>query len=100
MSRIEELFSAKKKNILNVYCTAGYPQLNSTTEVLLALQHYGADMVEIGIPYSDPLADGPVIQQSNMTALKNGMTIQKLFDQLKNLESLTHLGGGGRGKGL
>ncbi|MEO6327792.1 MAG: tryptophan synthase subunit alpha [Ginsengibacter sp.] len=87
MSRIKDLFSAKHHNILNVYCTAGYPQLNSTTEVLLALQKYGADMVEIGIPYSDPLADGPVIQQSNMAALKNGMSIHKLFDQLKNIRT-------------
>ncbi|MEO6456603.1 MAG: tryptophan synthase subunit alpha [Ginsengibacter sp.] len=85
MNRIEALFSAKKKNILSIYCTAGFPKFDSTTEVLLALQQYGADMVEIGIPYSDPLADGPVIQQSSMTALKNGMTIHKLFDQLKNL---------------
>lgn len=99
MNRIEKLFSTKRKNILNVYCTAGYPQLNSTIEVLLALQHYGAHLVEIGIPYSDPLADGPVIQQSNMTALKNGMTIHKLFDQLKNLRtSITPLGDGGKGR--
>lgn len=84
MNRIEALFSTRKKNILNVYCTAGFPQLNSTTEVLNALQLYGADMIEIGIPYSDPLADGPVIQQSNMAALKNGMTIKKLFEQLKS----------------
>src|SRR5215216_2366069 len=87
MNRIEKLFSVKQKNILNVYCTAGFPQLNSTVEVLHALQQHGADMVEIGIPYSDPLADGPVIQESNMTALKNGMSIQKLFDQLKNVRS-------------
>ena len=87
MNRIEKLFSARQKNILNVYCTAGYPQLNSTAEVLLALQQHGADMVEIGIPYSDPLADGPVIQESNMAALKNGMSIQKLFDQLRNLRT-------------
>src|SRR5688500_1432605 len=86
MGRIEKLFSAKQKNILNVYCTAGYPQLNSTTEVLLALQDHGADMVEIGIPYSDPLADGPVIQESNMIALKNGMSIHTLFQQLLSLK--------------
>lgn len=84
MNRIEALFSVKKNNILNVYCTAGFPALDSTREVLHALKTYGADMVEIGIPYSDPLADGPVIQQSNMTALKNGMSIQKLFDQLQD----------------
>jgi tryptophan synthase alpha chain len=82
-NRIEKLFSEKKKDILNVYCTAGFPQLEDTTKVLTALQKYGADMVEIGMPYSDPLADGPVIQQSSMIALQNGMTIQKLFLQLK-----------------
>lgn len=91
MSRIEKLFSAKQNDILNVYCTAGYPQLNSTVEVLLALQDHGADMVEIGIPYSDPLADGPVIQESNMTALKNGMSIQKLFQQLLSLRKVNSL---------
>jgi len=88
MNRIEKLFSEKNKNILNVYCTAGYPKPDSTLEVLYALQQYGADMVEIGIPYSDPLADGPVIQQSNTVALKNGMTIQKLFQQLSALKKI------------
>jgi tryptophan synthase alpha chain len=91
MNRIEKLFSEKNKNILNVYCTAGYPKLDSTLEVLNALQQYGADMVEIGIPYSDPLADGPVIQQSNTVALKNGITIQKLFTQLQNCRTNFHL---------
>lgn len=85
MNRLEKLFSQKNKNILNVYCTAGYPQLNSTVEVITALQHQGVDMVEIGIPYSDPVADGPVIQQSNMQALENGMSIPLLFEQLKNI---------------
>jgi tryptophan synthase alpha chain len=88
MNRIEKLFSEKNKNILNLYCTAGYPKLDSTLEVLNALQQYGADMVEIGIPYSDPLADGPVIQQSNTVALKNGITIQKLFQQLLALKRI------------
>ncbi len=74
-----------------MYCTAGFPQLESTLEVLQSLQQYGADMVEIGMPYSDPLADGPVIQQSNMTALKNGITIQKLFMQLQNCRTNFHL---------
>jgi tryptophan synthase alpha chain len=91
MNRIEKLFSEKKKNILNVYCTAGYPHLESTTEVLRSLQQHGADMVEIGMPYSDPLADGPVIQQSSMTALQNGMTIAKLFEQLKDCRKNFHL---------
>lgn len=91
MNRIEKLFSVKQKNILNVYCTAGYPLLNSTADALYALQKHGADMVEIGMPYSDPLADGPVIQQSSSVALQNGMTIQKLFEQLKDCRKDFHL---------
>jgi tryptophan synthase alpha chain len=84
MSSLQKLFSQKKKNVLNVYCTAGYPHLHSTTEVMKALQQNGADIIELGMPYSDPLADGPVIQQSNMVALANGITISKLFEQLKD----------------
>jgi tryptophan synthase alpha chain len=91
MNRIDELFAAKKKNVLNVYCTAGYPHLNSTLEVLTALQQNGADMIEIGMPYSDPLADGPVIQHSSMVALKNGMSISILFEQLKTLRPAIQL---------
>lgn len=85
MSRIKDLFQKKTKRVLNVYCTAGYPQLNSTIEVIRALQENGADIIELGMPYSDPLADGPVIQQSSSIALVNGMTIRKLFEQLKDL---------------
>jgi tryptophan synthase alpha chain len=91
MNRIDKLFSQKKKDVLNVYCTAGYPLLESTTEVLAALQAAGADIVEIGMPYSDPLADGPVIQQSNMVALHNGMGIQVLFNQLKDVRQTIQL---------
>ena len=83
MNRIDQLFAEKSKDVLNVYCTAGYPNLNSTLEVLTALQQNGADLIEIGMPYSDPLADGPVIQQSNMVALENGMSISLLFEQLQ-----------------
>ena len=90
MSRISRLFQstplgAGGHGILNVYCTAGYPQLNSTIDVMQALQKNGADIIELGMPYSDPLADGPVIQQSSSVALANGMTIKKLFEQLKDL---------------
>jgi tryptophan synthase alpha chain len=85
MGRIEELFKRKKEKILNVYCTVGFPNLDSTLQVMKALQENGADMIELGIPYSDPLADGPVIQQSSSEALKNGMTIKILFEQLKDL---------------
>ena len=85
MSAIQKLFRRKQDQVLNVYCTAGYPQLNSTIEVIKALQKNGADIIELGMPYSDPLADGPVIQQSSSLALANGMTIKKLFEQLKDL---------------
>ncbi|MEO5683771.1 MAG: tryptophan synthase subunit alpha [Chitinophagaceae bacterium] len=83
MNRINQLFQQKKQNVLNVYCTAGYPQLHSTLEVMKALQDSGADIIELGMPYSDPLADGPVIQHSSSIALENGMTIEKLFGQLQ-----------------
>jgi tryptophan synthase alpha chain len=87
MSRLQHLFQTKTQNILNVYCTAGYPQLDSTVPVMKALQANGADIIELGMPYSDPLADGTVIQQSNMIALANGITIGKLFEQLKDVRS-------------
>ncbi len=87
MTRISKIFQQKNQNVLNVYCTAGYPQLNSTLEVIEALQENGADIIEIGMPYSDPLADGPVIQKSNSIALQNGMTISKLFEQLKGFRN-------------
>jgi len=91
MSRITDLFRKKNRRVLNVYCTAGYPQLNSTLEVMKALQDNGADMIELGMPYSDPLADGPVIQASGSKALKNGMTIATLFQQLKNFRQTIQL---------
>jgi tryptophan synthase alpha chain len=94
MNRIKNLFQKKSSNILNVYCTAGYPQLNSTIEVMKALQDNGVDIIELGMPYSDPLADGPAIQQSSSIALANGMTIKKLFEQLKDFRN-SPLGDGG-----
>ncbi len=87
MNRIDQLFLKKNKKILNVYCTAGFPQLNSTLEVMKALQDNGADLIELGMPYSDPLADGPVIQASGNKALENGMTIGILLAQLKGFRS-------------
>jgi tryptophan synthase alpha chain len=84
MSRITDLFRKKDHRVLNVYCTAGFPRLDSTLEVMKALQDNGADMIELGMPYSDPLADGPVIQASGGKALENGMTIATLFQQLKD----------------
>jgi tryptophan synthase alpha chain len=87
MSRIRKLFEKKNKNILSVYFTAGFPTLNSTLTVMKSLQDAGADMIELGIPYSDPLADGPVIQSSGTIALANGMTITHLFKQLRNFRN-------------
>ncbi len=81
-NKLTQLFQTNNKNLLNVYFTAGFPEINSTTEVLLALQESGVDLIEVGMPYSDPIADGPVIQQSNMVAIQNGMTIDLLFTQL------------------
>lgn len=90
-NRIEQLFKQKSKHILNVYCTAGFPKLESTLEVMQALQENGADIIELGMPYSDPLADGPVIQESSTVAIANGMTISKLFQQLKNMRPAIHI---------
>lgn len=87
MNRIEELFQRKQSKVLNVYCTAGYPELDSTVKVMKALQDNGADIIELGMPYSDPLADGPVIQASGGKALENGMTIAKLFEQLRGFRN-------------
>lgn len=91
MKRIEELFRKKGRNVLNVYCTAGFPQLNSTLRVMKALQENGADMIELGMPYSDPLADGPVIQHSSAIAIANGMTIAALFEQLRDFRKEIHV---------
>lgn len=85
MNRLQELFKSKKSRILNVYCTAGFPQLESTVPVMQALQKAGADIIELGMPYSDPLADGPVIQHSSAVALSKGMSIEKLFEQLQDV---------------
>ena len=87
MKRLDELFKKKENKILNVYCTAGFPHLEDTVDVMKALQENGADIIELGMPYSDPLADGPVIQHSSTVALQNGMTIKKLFEQLKDFRS-------------
>lgn len=83
MQRLKNLFQQKHDHILSIYITAGYPHLHSTPDIIKALQQNGADMIELGMPYSDPLADGPVIQHSSSIALKNGMTIKKLFEQLE-----------------
>jgi tryptophan synthase alpha chain len=91
MNRITHLFDTKKHRILSVYFTAGYPQLNDTVAILKSLQSKGIDMVEIGIPFSDPMADGPVIQASSARALRNGMTLRLLFEQLEGIRQDTHI---------
>lgn len=85
MNRIDQLFAKKKKEVLSVYFTAGYPDLKDTVPVLQSLERNGVDLVEIGIPFSDPMADGPVIQASGTQALKNGMSLRELFRQLSNV---------------
>lgn len=85
MNRIDQLFRERQEKILAVYFTAGFPQLASTVPILEALDAGGAELIEVGMPFSDPLADGPVIQQSSSQALKNGMTIDRLFEQLAML---------------
>lgn len=85
MNRIDKLFKEKGTNILSVYFTAGYPQLDLTAGIVRALSDAGADMIEIGIPFSDPMADGPVIQRSNEKALLNGMNLKMIFNQLNNI---------------
>jgi tryptophan synthase alpha chain len=85
MNRINFLFQTKPANILSVFFTAGYPVLHSTVEIIKGLTRAGADMIEIGIPFSDPMADGPVIQFSSNSALKQGMSLKLLFNQLKDI---------------
>ena len=85
MNRIETLFQNKKQNIISVYFTAGYPNLNDTETIITELEKAGTDLIEIGFPFSDPIADGPVIQHSSEQALENGMTLKLLFEQLKNI---------------
>jgi tryptophan synthase alpha chain len=85
MNRIQQLFEQKKENILSVYFTAGYPQLNDTEKIIKYLEEAGVDLIEIGIPFSDPIADGAVIQASSQKSLHNGMNLSLLFEQLKEI---------------
>jgi tryptophan synthase alpha chain len=87
MNRIDKLFKDKQEKILSIYFTAGFPQLEDTRPVMKALEEAGADIIEIGVPYSDPVADGPTIQESNKVALDNGMSLKKLFSQLEGMRS-------------
>ncbi|HPF52329.1 MAG TPA: tryptophan synthase subunit alpha [Draconibacterium sp.] len=90
-NRINQLFQNKQNNILSIYFTAGFPNLNDTIEIIQELEKNGVDLIEIGMPFSDPTADGPTIQQSSEKALKNGMSLNLLFDQLKEIRSSVNI---------
>lgn len=90
-NRLKKIFADKSHKKLSIYFTAGFPHLEDTLPILKALQREGVDLVEIGIPFSDPLADGPVIQHSSEVALKNGMTLKLLFEQLQNVREETDM---------
>jgi tryptophan synthase alpha chain len=90
-NRLNQLFDTEKGNLLSVYYTAGYPELNTTLDIAEALEKSSVDFLEIGFPYSDPVADGPTIQHSSEKALENGMTLHLLFDQLKDLRKRVNI---------
>ena len=90
MNRINQKLRESKK-LLSIYFTAGYPNLNDTATIIQDLEKAGVDMIEIGLPFSDPLADGPTIQASSTQALKNGMTTEVLFNQLKDIRKSVNI---------
>ncbi|HEY3402968.1 MAG TPA: tryptophan synthase subunit alpha, partial [Ohtaekwangia sp.] len=90
-NRITDLFEKKNKNILSVFYTAGFPKLNDTVAIAESLEKSGADIIEIGIPFSDPVADGPTIQESNKIALDNGMTVKLLLEQVKTIRQKVNI---------
>lgn len=91
MNRIEKLFKNKTENILSVYLTAGYPGIGTTPEIIKELEIAGANLIEIGVPFSDPMADGPVIQNSNNISLRNGMNLKFLFRTLRDIRKETEI---------
>ena len=92
MNKINQLFTCSKgRKLLSLYFCAGCPTLEGTADVILTLQRRGIDMIEVGIPFSDPLADGPVIQSAGTVALKNGMTLTRLFGQLRDIKDKVHI---------
>ncbi|MDD4756385.1 MAG: tryptophan synthase subunit alpha [Prolixibacteraceae bacterium] len=90
-NRIDQLFEKKNKNILSVYFTAGFPGLDDTVKIICELQDNGVDLIEIGMPFSDPTADGPTLQYSNNIALKNGMSLRVLFKQLEDIREKVNI---------
>ncbi len=86
MSKLKELFKSKPKNLCSVFFTSGFPELNDTTKIIEGLSRNGVDFIEVGLPYSDPLADGPTIQDSSSRALANGINLDIIFDQLKSIK--------------
>lgn len=91
MNRIKQLFNKKQKDILSIYFTAGYPNLDDTSKIIKELEKNGIDLIEVGIPFSDPMADGPTIQESGTLALKNGMNLKLLFEQIKEVRKKVEL---------
>ena len=87
MNRINNLFEAKKSDVLSIYFCAGFPEVDDTVNVIQTLEKNGVDMIEIGIPFSDPMADGAVIQNAATQALRNGMSLRMLFEQLKDIRN-------------
>ena len=87
MNRLQNLFGKKPEGLLSIYFTAGYPTLDSTGEIIRTLAESGIDSIEVGVPFSDPMADGPVIQESSSAALKNGMTLPLLLDQVEEVRA-------------
>lgn len=91
MNRINKLFQTKSEKILSIYFCAGHPTLDATAETIRTLQRNGVDMIEVGVPFSDPMADGPVIQDAATKALKNGMSLRTLFAQLADIRADVHI---------
>ncbi len=91
MNRLSQLFAERQQDLLNIYFTAGYPNLDDTESLILGLEKAGVDLIEVGIPYSDPLADGPTIQESGQVALKNGMNLKLLLQQIRSARKRTNI---------
>ena len=91
MNRINRLFSHADKKLLSVYFCAGYPTADSTAGIIRALENRGIDLIEIGIPFSDPMADGEVIQHAATQALRNGMSLKRLFGQLSDIRKTVEI---------